>query len=178
MVNNRYRDVDGSPGTNWEQDGQGSVFNQLEFHFSREFTFFFLQFWPAGESHSRGCWRQGGRRRSSGWDWVGARIEARIGARIGARVGVWARIGATGGVWARVRGENLKSLVYDGNNCVPFACFFGNLHFLELILGHFFNKPSSLWWIYSRVKPSIQKNQLDQKWWRLIPLIMHRTCQT
>ena len=41
MMNNKYQDVDGSPGTNWEQSGQGPVFNQLEFDFSREFTFFF-----------------------------------------------------------------------------------------------------------------------------------------
>ena len=40
MMNNKYQDVDGSPGTNWEQSGQGPVFNQLEFDFSREFTFF------------------------------------------------------------------------------------------------------------------------------------------
>ena len=80
MMNNKYQDVDGSPGTNWEQSGQGPVFNQLEFDFSREFTF--LHFWPAGESHSRGCWRQGGRRGSSGWDRVGARIGARIGVRV------------------------------------------------------------------------------------------------
>ena len=42
MMNNKYQDVDGSPGTNWEQSGQGPVFNQLEFDFSREFTFFYI----------------------------------------------------------------------------------------------------------------------------------------
>ena len=36
MMNNKKKDVDGSPGTKWEQGGQ------LEFHISREFTFFYI----------------------------------------------------------------------------------------------------------------------------------------
>ena len=61
----------------WDKVAKDQFSISLSFTFlTREFTF--LQFWPAGESHSRGCWRQGGRRGSSGWDRVGARIGARI----------------------------------------------------------------------------------------------------